>query len=81
MHFSSIDDVLKEDWGDMNVSKKELLEHKINGLHIVKIMKSGMMKDRWLCFDCDDKKTGKQVLHLFCGAHHMTIPADEVKDA
>jgi hypothetical protein len=76
----SIDDVLKKDWGKMEVSKKELLETKINGMHIVKIVKSGFMKDRWLCFDCDDKKTGKQVLHLFCGAQHMTMHEDELLD-
>ena len=76
----SIDDVLGDDWGKMNSSRNEVLENKVNGLHIVKIMKSGFMKDRWLCFDCDDKKTGKQVLHLFCGAQHMTMYEDELKD-
>jgi hypothetical protein len=76
----SIDDLLKDDWGTMETSKKELLQTKINGLHIVKIMKSGFMKDRWLCFDCTDKKTGKLVLHLFCGAQHMTMHENDLLD-
>jgi hypothetical protein len=32
----------------------------IDGVHLVKTKKSGMMKDRWLCFDCTNKKTNEQ---------------------
>jgi hypothetical protein len=49
---------------DLNAMEKNCI---INAAHLVKIKKSGMMKDRWLCFDCTNKKTGEQELFLFTG--------------
>lgn len=75
---SSLDNLLEHDWGKMEVSKKEILDNcVIKGTHIVKINKSGMMSDRWLCLDCVDKASGKQVLHMLHGDVHMTINEKE----
>jgi hypothetical protein len=61
---STINDVLtelKKRFED-KITKIEK-EFIINGLHLTKIKKSGMMKPRQVCFDCKSKKDGST--HLF----------------
>jgi hypothetical protein len=50
-----------EDLTDYMGITDELKRCKINGVHLVKIAVSGMMKDRYVCFDISDKAGNRQL--------------------
>jgi len=63
----SMEDLLKylASQGQANMVKELKSSYTINATHLVKIKKPGLMKDRWLCFDVLNKKTGlRQVMLL-----------------
>jgi len=50
--------------GRENIVKELKSSYTINATHLVKLKKAGLMKDRWLCFDVTNKKTGLRQLML-----------------
>lgn len=61
----------ENDW-KKQIELKEKEGYTIKGVHLVKINRSGLMKDRHLCLVLQDKK-GKVELLLKCGAAEVTI--------
>lgn len=63
---NNIDDLMK--YLSTQGLEKEVKEiqtsFKINGLHLIKLKKPGMMKDRWLCIDASNKKSGVRRLYM-----------------
>jgi hypothetical protein len=56
--------------GDIDKMMKETT---LDTAHIIKIKKSGMMKPRYIVFDCTNKKTGEQELYYFHSEMHGTF--------
>jgi len=73
---SNMDDLLKflTTQGLESMVKELQSSYNINATHLVKLKKPGMMKDRWLCLDATNKKTGlRQLMLVGKGGTSMTL--------
>jgi hypothetical protein len=64
---NNIDDLMRfyTTRGGRELDMKEIKNaYNINSIHLVKIKKSGLMKDRYVCWDLTNKSTGERVLKL-----------------
>ena len=63
---NDMDDLLAYFEQEKGNDVKELkTKYKINSVHLAKINRPGMKKDRYVCWDVSDKKSGLRELHLW----------------
>ena len=61
--------------------KKMVDDYKINSVHLAKINRPGMKKDRWVCWDLTAKKGGLRELHLWSKTGMTRLVEDKLKRA
>ena len=59
--------------------KKMVDEYKINSVHLAKINRPGLRRDRWVCWDLTAKKDGLRELHLWTKTGMTRLVEDEIK--